>query len=107
MCFVGLNPIIWSSKRQGAIETSSYSAEFCSGRVAMEEVILLRYLLRSLGIPAKGPTELCVNNQGMIISSANSDSELKKNHVAISYHKLREISAAGIVNPIKVCITVN
>ena len=27
--------------------------------------------------------------------------------MAISYHKLQESAAAGIVNPIKVCMTVN
>ena len=43
----------------------------------------------------------------MIISITNPDSELKKKHVAISYHKLRECAAAKIVNPIKVCTTVN
>ena len=43
----------------------------------------------------------------MIISCTNPDSELKKKHVAISYQKLREIAAAGIVNPLKVCTTVN
>ena len=43
----------------------------------------------------------------MIMSSTNPDSELKKKHVAISFHKLRECSDAGILNLIKVCTTVN
>ena len=43
----------------------------------------------------------------MIISCTNPDSGLKNNHVAISYHKLRECAAAGIVNPIKVYPAVN
>ena len=64
-------------------------------------------MLHSLGVLVIGATELCGDNLGMIISSTNPDSELKKKHVSISYHKLREIAAAGIVNPIKVCTTVN
>ena len=36
ICFVGSTPIGWSSKIQGAIKTSSYSVEFCAGRVATE-----------------------------------------------------------------------
>ena len=43
----------------------------------------------------------------MIISSTNPESELKKKHLDISYHKLQEWAAEGIVNPIKVCTTVN
>ena len=64
-------------------------------------------MLRSLGVPVIVAMSLCGDNLGMIISSINPDSELKKNHVDISYHKLRDSAAAGIVNPIKVCTTVN
>ena len=105
--FVGSTPISWTSKRQGTIESSSYSAEFYAGRVASEEAIALRYMLRSLGVPVIGARALCGDNLGMIISSTNPDLELKKKCVAISYHKLRESAPAGIVNPIKVCTTVN
>ena len=31
LCFVGLTHISWTSKRQGTIEISSYSAELCTG----------------------------------------------------------------------------
>ena len=41
------------------------------------------------------------------MSSTNPDSCLKKKHMAILYHKLRESTADGIFNPIKVCTTVN
>ena len=105
--FVGSTPISWTIKRQGTIKSSSYSAEFCAGRVASEEAIAIRYMLRSLGVPVRGATALCGDNLGMIMSSTNPDSVLKKKHVAISFHKLQECSAAGIVNPIKVCTTVN
>ena len=43
----------------------------------------------------------------MIISCTKPDSELKKKHVAISYHNLRESAAAGIVNPLRVCTAVH
>ena len=102
LSFVGLTPISWTSKRQGTTESSSYSIEFCAGRVASEKAIALRYMLRSLGVPIKGDTALCGDNLGMIIYCTNLDLELKKKHVAISYHKLRECAAAGIVNPTRV-----
>ena len=105
--FVGLAPISWTRKRQVTIESSSYSAEFFAGRVACEEAIALCYMLRSLGVPVLGPTRLCGDNLGMIMLSTNPDYELNKKHVAISFHKLRECAAAGIVSLIKVCTTVN
>ena len=107
IAFVGSTPISWTSKRQGTIESSSYSADFCAGRVACEEAIAIRYMLRSLGVPVLGPTKLCGDNLVMIMSSTNPDSELNKKHVAILFHKLHECAAAGIVNLIKVCTTVN
>ena len=93
LCFFGSTPISWTRKRQG--------------QVATEGPIALRYMLRSLGVSVKYATELCGDNLGMIISCTNLDSELKNKHGAIFYHKLRESAAAGTVNPLKVCSTVN
>ena len=58
ICFVGLEPIIWSSKRQGAIQNSNYSEEFCTGWLGTEEVITLYYMLRYVGVPCRGSIEL-------------------------------------------------
>ena len=66
----------------------------------------MHYILRSLCVAVKGPKGLCGDNQGMIISSANPDYELKKNHVDKSYHKLQYSDASGIANTIKFCTTV-
>ena len=92
---------------KGAERGSSYSYGLCAVRVSSEEAIALRYMLGSLGVPIIGDTALCGENLGMSISSTNPDSELKKNHVAILYHKFQECVATGIFNPIKVCMTVN
>ena len=60
------------------------------------------YILRSLGVPVKGPTVICGYNQGILIYNTNKDSELKEKHMAIAYHKVRDISVAGIFKPVKV-----
>ena len=73
----------------------------------MEEAMYMGNMLRFLGVTMKGIMELCGDNLVVIISSTNSDSEPKKKHVEISYKKLRESAAAGIVNYIKVCMAVN
>ena len=64
-------------------------------------------MLRYLCFPIKGATSLCGENLVRIISYTNPYLEMKKKHVAISYHKLREYAAARIVNPIKVCSAFN
>ena len=67
---------------------------------AVEEAISLHYMLRCLGIPVANPTNLYGDNFGSIQSASIPDSELKKKHVAISYHFVREFIAAKIVNTI-------
>ena len=68
-----------------------------AGRSAAEEAIAIRYMLRSLGVTVNKPTDLLGNNEGMIKSSSLPSSTLKKKHVAISYHKVRECNVAGII----------
>ena len=67
-------------------------------RQAVEEAKSLRYMLRCLGIPVTTPTNLFGDNYSVIQSANIPQSELKKKHVAISYHYVREAIAAKIVN---------
>ncbi|KAI2510964.1 Reverse transcriptase (RNA-dependent DNA polymerase) [Fragilaria crotonensis] len=96
--FVGSTPVIWQSRRQGCIATSTYCAEFVSMRSAVEEAISIRYMLRCLGVPVIKPTDLYGDNFGVIQSAEIPDGELKTKHIAISYHYVREAIAARIVN---------
>ena len=59
-------------------------------------------MLHCLDFHLKGWPLLPGDNLGMLQSSTLVESQLKKKHVAIGYHKLRECVAAGTVNPIKV-----
>ena len=97
--FVGSTPVIWQSKRQGCIATRTYCAEFISMRSTVEdEAISIRYMLHCLGVPVTTPTDLYGDNFGIIQSAEVPKGELKKKHIAISYHYVREAIAARIVN---------
>ena len=68
---------------------------------AVEEAILIRYtMLRCLGIPpVTHPTDLYCDNFGIIKNAEIPEGEeLKKKHIAISYHYVRKTIAARIVN---------
>ena len=101
LILVGRTPVFFSSKRQGAIETSTYGAEFCAMRTAVEEVQSVRYMLRCLGVKVRHASLICGDNMGVIQNSTIAESLLKKKHVAIAFHKTRESAAAGICHPIK------
>ena len=69
-------------------------------RSAVEETIALRYMLRCLGVPVRKPTLVFGDNLGSIQSATIPEADLKKKHVAISYHFVREAVAASIIKPI-------
>ena len=53
-----------------------------------------------LGVPIQGPSWIFGDNQSVIISSTVPSSTLKKHWNALSYHRVREAVAAGIINVI-------
>jgi len=66
--FVGSTPVHWISKCQGCIATSTYCAEFVAMCSAVEEAIVLCYMLQYLGIPVSSPNHLFGDNFGVIQS---------------------------------------
>ena len=103
LAFVGSTPVMWLSKRQGSIASSTYAAEFSALRTATEEALSLRYMLRCLGcnIPSDGssPTRVFGDNLSVIQNVQNPAADLSKKHVAISFHVVREAVAARIIEP--------
>jgi len=100
--YVGNTPIIWKSRRQGAVQTSTYGAELCAMRMAAEEAITICYMFRSFGIRVSSPKSTMGDNEGTIIMATTPECALKRKHVALSYHFVREQTAVSTVNPQKI-----
>ena len=88
-------PIIWFSKRQNTIETSTFGSEFIALKLATELNDSLVYKLRMFGVPLLGPSRVMCENDEVIKSSKFAESTIKKKHCSIAYHKVREPVAAG------------
>ena len=95
---MGSTPVLWHSKRLGCIATSAKCADLLFMRTAVDEAISIRYMLRCLGVPVTRPTEFYGDNFGVIQSAEIPEGTLKKKHIAISYHYVREAIASRIVN---------
>ena len=93
-------PEDWFSKRQSQVETATYGSEFMALRIRTEQIIELRYMLRMLGAPVEGPSWVFGDNKSVVTSSTIPSSTLKKRWNALSYHRVREAVAAGIINVI-------
>ena len=89
--------MIWYSKRQNTVESSTFGSEFVAMKTAVEQVEALRYKLRMMGVPVDGPTSVFCDNESVFKNSTRPESTLKKKHNAIAYHRTREAIAAGII----------
>lgn len=87
-------PIIWYSKRQNTMETSSFGSEFIALRIAVELIEALRFKLWMIGLPVKGPHNVYCDNKWVVTNAALPESTLSKKRNSIAYHKVREAVAA-------------
>ena len=85
----------WYSKKQGTVESSTFTAEYLAGRTTTDQVIDMRNTLRYMGVPL-GRTVVFGDNQSVITNSTIPQSQLQKRHAALSYHRVREAISAGI-----------
>ena len=97
LIFLNKAPIVWYSKRQNTVETSTFGSEFVAMRQAVEMIEGLRYKVRMMGIEIEGSTSLLCDNESVVKNATRPESCLKKKHVAIAYHRVREAQAASIV----------
>jgi hypothetical protein len=96
LLYLNKSPILWYSKKQNSVETSTFGSEFSALRTAMELTKSMRLKLRMMGIPLDGQAHFRVNNMLVVHNMTNPGSMLKKNSNEISYHYVREGMASGV-----------
>ena len=101
LMFINKAPIQWYSKRQNTVETSTFGAEFCAMRIAVEMIEALNYKLRIFGVPIDGATNVYCDNEAVYKNTSVPESTLKKKHHSIAYHRCREAVAAKTIRVAK------
>ena len=97
LIYVNRAPILWMSKKQASIETSTFGSEFSALKMAVEQTMGLRYKLRMMGVPLEGHAHVRVDNMSVVRNTSAPESQLKKKSNSIAYHFVREAAAADIV----------
>ena len=95
-------PISWYSKKQSTVESSTFGSEFVALRIAVEQIISLRYKLRMLGIPIEGHANIFCDNDSVFKNASIAESRLTKKNNSVCFHRVRESVASGITMPHKV-----
>src|SRR5687768_9953231 len=68
-----------------------------ASRIAIEQIISLRYSLCMLGVKLEPTSVLVEDNMAVVLNTAIPSSALKKKHQACNYHKIRKSIAAGFI----------
>ena len=101
LIFVNRAPIIWYSKRQNTVETSTFGSELIALKAAVETIQALRFKLRSFGIPIEGATNIFCDNEAVTKATRTPESTLSKKHNAVAWHRVREAVAMEMVRVAK------
>ena len=95
LIFINRAPIVFYSKRQNSVETSTFGSEFTACKQAVELLKALRYKLRMFGIPLEGAANIYCDNEAVYKNVSVPSSVLNKKMHGISYHYCREAVASG------------
>jgi hypothetical protein len=85
------------SKKQSTVESATYGSEFIAARTCVEHVMDLRNTLRYLGVPVRDKSYMFGDNQSVVNSSMQVHAKLHKRHKMLSFHRVREAIASGMV----------
>ena len=97
LIFINMAPIVWFSKRQRTVESSTFGSEYIATKTCVEAVQALRFKLRMFGVPIDGPCRVFNDNQSVVKNSSRVESTLTKRHNQLAYHVTRWAVAAGSV----------
>jgi hypothetical protein len=90
-------PIEWYSKKQAKVETVIYRSEFFAARICVEKIIDVHNTRSYLGLPIRDKSFMFGDNKYVVDSSMQVNSKLHKRLKMLSFHRVREATAAGIV----------
>ena len=82
--------MIWYSKIQNTVDTSSFGLEFVALRIANKLVDSLRYKLICFGVRMDGTDSIFCDNKSVVTNASVPTSMMNKRHSAICYHKVRD-----------------
>ena len=92
--FLNSAPILWYSKRQNTVESSTFGSELVVMKQAMDMIEGLIYKLCMFGIPVEGEARILCDNMATVKSGSNPDARIQKKHNSIAFHRIREAVVA-------------
>jgi hypothetical protein len=95
--FINKTPMEWYSRKQATVETATYGSEIFAARTCVEQILDLRNYLRYLGLTICGQSYMFGDSKTVIDGSTIPHAKLHKRHNALSFHRVREAVASGML----------
>lgn len=102
--FFGGAPVVWASRKQGCVTTSTMEAEYLALSDAAQEVIWLRRLLGELGEQQRRPTTINEDNRSCIDFVALDRLNKRSKHIDTKYHHAKDLCTKGVIQ-LRYCST--
>ena len=93
-------PIVWSSRKQACVATSTTESEYIAANSTAKDVIWIRRLFADLGFAQIIPTRLLLDNQSAIRLVHNPEFHRRTEHIDVVNYFIREHQACGTINVI-------
>ena len=95
--------VAYRSKTQTLTASSSTEAEFIAAYDAAKTCKYLRYVLRDLGYPQEGPTEIYIDNEAALkIINDNQAPTIRTRHLDIRYFSLQDWRLEGDISMVHI-----
>jgi transposase InsO family protein len=91
-------PVMWCSRKQTSVSTSTLESEYIASGVAAREVVWMRRLLDDIGARQAGPTRLWCDNQGAIALVDNFEIKRRSKHIDVQHHYVREQAQLKVID---------
>jgi Reverse transcriptase (RNA-dependent DNA polymerase) len=96
-CLLGGAAVIFKSKQQDTVATSSTEAEFIAAVLAGKLIKYLRSILKELGFEQDAPTPIFEDNQAAIHMVNSSKPTPRSRHIDIQFYAIQEWKQRGIL----------
>ena len=81
LLLINNTPLVWISRKQTTVETSTFGSEIIAARTAIDLIIEICYKLRCLGLQIERSSTLVGDNQSVILNTMSPASKVKKKHL--------------------------
>ena len=98
---LGGAPVHWFCKQQSTVSRSSSEAEYVAAGECGRIIVWLRVLLAELGCAQEFPTPLRIDNETAIAMTSDDGQQfLRRKHIRVVYHWIREAARDGFLTPV-------